>query len=202
MFSFPQDEKEQLFLACIIFSLVELSFFFSVFSYSHSIFQLLGELLLIICCSIPLFLFHELAHKFSAERFGYSARFYMDQRLALFSLVSILLPMKIIAPGAVVFYGNPSRRTEATIALAGPLVNIFLGGLLLGISPLFSGHWFLIILIISKFSIDLALFNLLPFFILDGNKIYQWSSELFLVIFTFTLAMWFFHPAGVFWRFI
>ena len=73
MFSFPQDEKEQLFIACIIFSLVELSLFFSVISYSPSLF---GDIILIICCSVPLFLFHELAHKYSAEYFGYSAQPY------------------------------------------------------------------------------------------------------------------------------
>ena len=198
MFSFPQDEKRQLLIACVIFSLVELSLFLSLESDSGPLIQVLLEIFMIIILSSPLFLFHELAHKLSAQRFGFSARFYLDQNLALFSLITIISPIKMIAPGAVVFYGNPSRRTKASIAMTGPLVNIAIGGVLLGISPFFSSNWFLIILLISKFSFDLALFNLLPLFILDGAKIYQWNRETFSVIFLFTLMAWLLHPIGIF----
>jgi Zn-dependent protease len=198
MISFTQDERNQLIIACVIFSLVELSLFISIISNTGPISQFLLELIIIILLSVPLFLLHELAHKFSAQKFGFPARFYLDQNLAIMSLISILFPFKLIAPGAVVFYGNPSKKTEASIAMAGPIINIALGGILLAISFFLTSNWYIIVLIISKFSFDLALFNLLPFFILDGAKIYQWNRETYGVIFAFTLIIWLFHPIGFF----
>jgi Zn-dependent protease len=117
--------------------------------------------------------------------------------MALFSLISIFFPIKIIAPGAVIFYGTPSEESEASIAMAGPLVNIILGGILLGVSFFLSPNWMIFTLLVSKFSFDLALFNLLPISILDGAKIRKWNLNIFLVIFIFTLTAWLFHPFGL-----
>ena len=55
------------------------------------------------------------------------------------------------------------------------------------------------ILTVSIISYDLALFNLLPFSVLDGAKIIQWDKGVFALIFSFTLVIWVFHPYGIFW---
>ncbi|MHA1513140.1 MAG: M50 family metallopeptidase [Candidatus Hodarchaeales archaeon] len=191
MFSFSEEERNQLIIASLIFIFVELSLFID--GYPFTIF----DLGIIAILSFPLFLLHEIGHKFIAIRHGFSSRFYLDQKMALFSLISIFFPIKIIAPGAVIFYGTPSEESEASIAMAGPLVNIILGGILLGVSFFLSPNWMIFTLLVSKFSFDLALFNLLPISILDGAKIRKWNLNVFLVIFIFTLTAWLFHPFGL-----
>ena len=208
MFSFSEEERNQLIIASLIFIFVELSIFQSPFSFLNLFFtgltadlspliQTIIDLCIIGILSFPLFLLHELAHKFIAIRLGFPSRFYLDQRMALYSLLSIFFPIKIIAPGAVIFYGTPSEEAEASIAMAGPLINIILGGILLGISFFLSSNWMIFPLIVSKFSFDLALFNLLPISILDGAKIRKWNSNVFLIIFIFTLTAWLLHPYGL-----
>ena len=192
MFSFSEEERNQLIIASLIFIIVELSLFIDGFPFT------IIDLGIIAILSSPLFLLHEVAHKFIANRLGFPSRFYLDQKMALFSLISVFSPIiKIIAPGAVIFYGTPSKESEASIAMAGPLVNIFLGGILLGVSFFLSPNWLIFTLLVSKFSFDLALFNLLPISILDGAKIRKWNLNVFLVIFIFTLTAWLFHPFGL-----
>ncbi len=205
MFSFSDDERNQLIFACTIFVIVELSIFQNplsllglFFSNLQSFVQTIIELCIISVLSIPLFLLHEIAHKFIAIRRGFPSRFYLDQNMALFSLLSVFIPLKLIAPGAVVFYGNPSEESEASIAMAGPLANIIIGGMLMGISFLLPGNLMVYTLLVSKFSFDLTLFNLLPISILDGAKINKWNSTVFIVIFAFSLAAWLLHPYGLF----
>ena len=208
MFSFSEEERNQLVYASLIFVIVELSIFQNPFSFLNqflsaftsnfnSLFQTILDLCIIGALSLPLFLLHEIAHKFIAIRQGFPSRFYLDQNMALFSLLSILFPIKLIAPGAVVFYGTPSEESEASIAMAGPLANIILGGILLGVSFFLSTNWMIFTLLVSKFSFDLALFNLLPISILDGAKINKWNSTVFIVIFIFTFAAWLLHPYGL-----
>jgi Zn-dependent protease len=208
MFSFSKAERNQLIIASVIFIFVELSFFLPPFSFLNqfisgfttnfsTLIQTVIDLCILGILSFPLFLLHEIAHKFIAIKLGFPSRFYLDQNMALFSLMSIFFPIKIIAPGAVVFYGTPSEESEASIAMAGPLINIILGGILLGFSFFLSENWMDFTLLVSKFSFDLALFNLLPISILDGAKIYKWNSNVFLVVFIFCLAAWLFHPSGL-----
>ena len=208
MFSITTDERNHLVIACLLFIFVELSVYLNPISFLNMfltgltsdlspLFTIIIDLAILGILSFPLFLLHELAHKYTAIRRGYPSRFYLDQNMAFFSLLSVFLPMKIIAPGAVIFYGRPSDESEASIAMAGPLINILLGGILLGISFFLSTDWIIFPLLVSKFSFDLALFNLLPFSILDGAKINRWNSSIYLVIFIFTLSAWLFHPFGL-----
>lgn len=204
MFSFSDEERKQLVFASVIFVIVELSFFqpplnlLNLFSSNlESFVQTLIDLCIIGVLSLPLFLLHEIAHKFIAIRQGFPSRFYLDQNMALFSLLSTFFPIKLIAPGAVVFYGTPSKESEASIAMAGPLTNIILGGILLGISFFLADNWMIFTLLVSKFSFDLALFNLLPISILDGAKINKWNSTVYLIIFIFSLSAWLLHPFGL-----
>ncbi len=189
MYSFSDEEKQQLLIASMIFVIVELS----LLIFDSDFFELFIAGLLI----LPLFALHELAHKYTAIRYGYPAKFYLDQNMALMSLFSALLPIKIIAPGAVIWFGTPSSRIRANVAVMGPLVNIFMGGALLIISTFLPPSWSRIILFISKASFDIAIFNLLPFSILDGAKVYNWNQVFFFIVFSFTAIIWLFHPRGI-----
>jgi hypothetical protein len=193
MFSNINEERQHLLIGCVLFTIVVLSSYLDIFY--GLIYINLNEIMIIAILSFPLFLFRQLAQRNTAQRYGYSTRFYLDQNMAIFSLFSCLLPFKLIAPGRVVFFGNPSREKEAIIAMAGPLTNILLGGVLLGISSVFQSIIKLsIILRISQFSFYLALFSLLPFAGFDGAKIRGWREEVFFLLFIPTIIAWLFHP--------
>jgi Zn-dependent protease len=210
MFSFTNTEKRELLLGTFIFVLVELSLYISPFQFIEFIMIdltndfsfFLNELfiLFVLCIlSIPLFLFHELSHKFAAQGYGLHSGFRLDPNFALFSLFSIFLPIKIIAPGVVLSSGDYRLDKSARISMAGPLINILIGGIFLAFSAFISLDWFLVILLlVSKFSFDLALFNMLPFSVLDGAKVFSWNQPIFALIFILSLVLWLFHPLGIF----
>ena len=111
-------------LGMILVLLVGISFFLSNnYSYSAITILILGLVLM------GSFLIHEMSHKFFALRNGYRAEFRVNSMGVLLTFFSIFpfVPLKIIAPGAVVISGYPSNSTLGKIALAGPISNIILG---------------------------------------------------------------------------
>ncbi len=210
MFSFSSTEKQELFLGTLIFVLVELSLYISplqlITAFLSDFTFFLNELfILIVLCvlSIPLFLFHELSHKFTAQGYGLTSRFRLDPNFALFSLFTIILPIKIIAPGVVLSSGEYRLDTSGRISMAGPLINILIGGVFLVFSSFMPLDWAMVVfLLVSKFSFDLALFNMLPFYILDGAKVLKWHQTIFILIFSLSLVLWLFHPLGILGGFI
>ena len=207
MFSFSTTEKRELFAATSLFIIVELSIVIipngvltpNLFDILISInLDTIIRMIILGLLSVPLFLFHELAHKFVAQGYDLSSEFRFFPNMAIFSLFSILMPVRIIAPGVVQSTGSYSPDVEARIAMAGPLVNLLLGGIFLFLCALFPIGWVDLLLLISKFSFDLALFNLLPFFVLDGAKVLRWHSGVFTIIFSLSITLWIFHPLGLF----
>jgi len=131
------------------------------------------------------FLTHELSHKFTAIKLGYIARFKLSKLGALLTLISAIpiIPIKMIAPGyvSIVSIGKfPSVKDEGLIALAGPLSNIILS--ILGTVSLLFLHEVsyisLMTLLFVKVNLDIALFNLMPLLMLDGEKIFRWNAFL------------------------
>lgn len=131
------------------------------------------------------FIGHELAHKFSAQAYGLWAEFRLIPMGAVLTLISAIpfTFFKIIAPGAVMISGTSDLRTIGKVALVGPIVNIFLSivmftGLTLSQSTFHLGATIQTILSwgagINAF---IALFNLIPFAIFDGQKIFSWSKR-------------------------
>ena len=178
-------ELRQLMLGMILVLLVGISFFLSNnYSYSAITILILGLVLM------GSFLIHEMSHKFFALRNGYSAEFRVNSMGVLLTFFSIFLPLKIIAPGAVMISGYPSNSTLGKIALAGPVSNIILGLFSLFILASFSitSELFAIISTAAYINGILAAFNLLPFSIIDGKKVYNWNKYIWIFSFIFCIS--------------
>jgi len=124
------------------------------------------------------FVLHELAHKFVAIRYGYWAEYRMWlQGLILALITAVVLGFVFVAPGAVYIHGQYIRTDEnGKISLAGPATNIILALLFLMAMPFASGYGlFSVALLGATINSFLAFFNLIPFAILDGAKIFRWN---------------------------
>jgi Zn-dependent protease len=145
------------------------------------------------------FLGHELAHKFVAQRYGAWAEFKLWTVGAIMSLVfSAVSAGSFIfaAPGAVYIASRSSyigdvmdRKTNGIISLVGPMINVAaagVSGLLLvaastaGIGTTVSGFNPFIWAI--QINLWLGAFNMIPFFILDGQKVLTWNKVLWALI--------------------
>jgi len=135
------------------------------------------------------FMTHELAHKIAAQQFGLWAEFRITMFGALITLMSIISPFKIISPGAVMVGGMASRETIGKASVAGPITNIALALILLPFTEILTGvivHAFEFGVLINSI---IALFNLIPFGILDGFKVFLWDKKIWAVAFSASLAL-------------
>jgi Zn-dependent protease len=140
------------------------------------------------------FILHEMAHKFTAIKFGFWAEFRKDNNMLLImGALAALVGMIFAAPGATVIYDTTgrgiSREQNGKISIAGPLINLLLcipfviifliGG---GFSAAVSGS-LLAKLGLAGIQINaiIAAFNLLPVSILDGRKVWAWNKAIFVV---------------------
>ncbi|MFC4408086.1 hypothetical protein [Haloarchaeobius iranensis] len=138
----------------------------------------------IVICAVTAgvaFLLHELAHKFTAQRFGYPAAFKADYNMLLLAVFSAMVGFLFAAPGAV-YHPQTTERESGLIALAGPATNV---ALLAVFYPLYLfpgvvgvvgslGVW------INAF---LAGFNMIPYGPLDGKKVWNWSKPVYVASF-------------------
>jgi len=159
-------------------------------------FNLLGPLYAAaaIVAFVASFLAHELAHKFVAIGYGYLAVFRISPIGALITAISILSPLKVIAPGAVNIYGSPNYRAYARIAAVGPLTNIIISAVSYALAFANSAiEWYPQIanlaFTVARINALLAFFNLLPFGPLDGQKVLAYSRSEWLKYFLPALAL-------------
>lgn len=122
------------------------------------------------------FILHELAHKFTAQRLGYWAEFRIHQQGIMLTLLSLISPLKIIAPGAVMIGNIANWDHYGKVSIAGPMTNIGLGIIFFMIA-LMTGNPMINNLAVLGMNINasLALFNLIPFGVFDGAKIIRWN---------------------------
>lgn len=133
---------------------------------------------------ITLFAFvsHELAHKFTAQKFGAEAHFKLWPAGLAFGFLGAFAGIKFLAPGAVIIYPYKFKRWAfrvlrlesselGLIALAGPLTN-------LSVAILFS---LLKLNLLASISAWFAFFNMLPIPPLDGSKVIRWNWGIWLV---------------------
>lgn len=136
------------------------------------------------------FLLHELGHKIVAQRYGCFAEFRSDTMMLGLALITSFFGFIFAAPGAVMIAGHVSRERNGKISLAGPLVNISLALLFLA-SALLVKEGFLGSLFAFGFFINtwLAIFNMLPLWILDGKKVWAWNKTLYIITMVFAVAL-------------
>jgi len=150
----------------------------TVYDYMHPKKFNLENLKLAALVAAPAVILHELAHKFVAMGFGFTATFqlfYFGLILGVF-LKLISSPLIIIAPGYVV----PSLALAnfpleyRLVALAGPLTNLVLyliAVLILKFNQNLSKKQLILLHLTKKINIILFLFNMIPFGPFDGAKV-------------------------------
>jgi len=133
-----------------------------------------GMMVLIVVLS---FFTHELGHKFTAQRMGLWSEYRMFPMGLIIAVLMSMFGFLFAAPGVVYIRGFVDKEQDGKISMAGPATNIVLAvvGLALAMAlngqPLMVPFYLLFIL-----NASLALFNLLPFGILDGAKILRWNT--------------------------
>lgn len=118
------------------------------------------------------FLLHELAHKLVAMRHGLNAEFRADYEMLGLAVVLSFIGFIFAAPGAVYTRGVRDSRQQFEISFAGPITNLVLATLFFAVPGQIGNYGF-------EINAWLALFNMIPFGGLDGEKVLEYSKPAF-----------------------
>jgi len=148
------------------------------------------------------FILHEIAHRAVARRYGCFARYYLDPIGVLITALSLLLPIRFLAPGYVGIAMPPFltlheyKELSGKIAISGPLTNIIISLIGLIIIELFKCRLLPLapvpyIMSLELFIVNswLALFNLIPLGPLDGSKVFRWSIVKWFIAFLVSIIL-------------
>lgn len=131
------------------------------------------------------FLTHETAHKIMAQKSGMWAEFRLTTWGAVLTLISVFLPFKMISPGAMMIGGQaPSAKEMVKISIGGVITNMIYASLFLGLGFAFiSSAYAAVFFFAAYINAFMALFNLFPFGILDGYKIFTLNKLVWVLAF-------------------
>jgi Zn-dependent protease len=135
------------------------------------------------------FLLHELAHKFVAQRYGCFAEFRSFDQMLILALIMSFFGFIFAAPGAVMIRGRLSTRQNGIISAVGPGMNMLVSVLFLSLVFVPVGFWQTIGLYGFMINSWLALFNMIPFAMFDGKKIFDWSKSVYVLMAVFAIAL-------------
>ena len=184
----PKELKHLIVAAFLVAGVGFSSFLYSSYFAADWItgFGVFGIFALILTVS---FLSHEIAHKVSAQRRGLWAEFRLTLWGALLTLISFITPMfKIISPGAIMISGSTGLEEMGRISIAGPATNILFAAALSALA-LISSDFQWIFFFAAFLNAFMAFFNLVPFGILDGFKIFQWNKKIWGVAFAASVIL-------------
>ncbi len=152
-------------------------------------FTLLGLVVAALIFSMG-FILHELAHKYVAQGYGLWAEFRVNATGVILTALSIVSPIKFIAPGAVMISGFAEKDHIGRTAIAGPIVNVIITLALLTLLPVLRQS---LVYLPKNFGAGinafLALFNMIPFSVFDGRKVYYWNRRYWATLFFVSLAL-------------
>jgi Zn-dependent protease len=137
------------------------------------------------------FLLHELSHKHVAQGYGCFAEFRMYPMGIMFGLLTSLFGLLLALPGAVMIAGRITKRQNGIISVAGPAVNLSIGGICLAVAFSLEPDtlpW-LVVGIVAFINIWLAFFNMLPIPPLDGSKVFYWNIFVYVGVMAIAVAM-------------
>ncbi len=136
------------------------------------------------------FLLHELGHKVVAQRYGCFAEFRSDNMMLILALITSFFGLLFAAPGAVMIAGRVSKERNGKISVSGPMVNIILSLIFMTLGIIIN-QGFLGSLFAFGFFINawLAVFNLLPIWILDGKKVFAWNKTVYAIVFASAILL-------------
>ncbi len=135
------------------------------------------------------FLVHEVAHKVMAQKAGMWAEFRLTTWGAVLTFIAVFLPFKMIAPGAMMIGGNPpSAKDMMKISIAGVITNIIFAVTFLGSAFWLAfafpfNAWSGMLAFSAYINAFIAIFNLIPFGVLDGYKIFMLNKKLWIAAF-------------------
>jgi Zn-dependent protease len=152
------------------------------------------------------FLLHELAHKISANHYGYPAAFSYDKRYLLYgALITIVLGILFVAPGAVFVYGRPTRKENGIISAAGPVTNLVIGftslGAAIGLSQ-FIGFLGFGLFYVGIINLIIGAFNMIPVMPLDGSKVWKWNRPVYIIMASLFLVPIILYITGLLWKLV
>ena len=161
------------------------------------------------------FVFHELAHRIAARRYGFQAVYHVWIPGLILAMGAALLGFLFAAPGGVhIQIGENTAENRAKLgksALAGPIVNMVLAVIFAVFTLTFAyfvdsyltstgkslsqlASWvnpvFGICVIGVEINAWLAFFNLIPWGNFDGNKVFQWNKKVWIIIFLGSIALY------------
>jgi Zn-dependent protease len=115
------------------------------------------------------FIFHELAHKLTAQKYGCFAEFRSFNTMLILAIAMSFFGFIFAAPGAVMIQGDVNQKKNGKISISGAAANLGLAIIFLILGILFPSLTFITNygVMINAF---LALFNMIPVWNLDEQK--------------------------------
>ena len=185
VFGFSSKEAKHLIIGSAIVIGVGLSMFFQLSRIFRARPEVLIGLALIFTAT---FIFHEIAHKMMAQHYGLWAEFRLTQLGAMLTLISIFLPIKVISPGVIRIVGVANKESVGKISLAGPVTNLMLSMVFLVLNSYFGGLLALAGAVLNSWA---AFFNLIPFSVFDGEKVFRWNRKVWALCFLISFILMF-----------
>ncbi len=142
------------------------------------------------------FVFHEMMHKFTAQRYGAIAGFKTSPFGLVLTVVTGMLGTLFGLPGATYIYVHSfTKKENGIVSLAGPATNIVVflafAALLIILNPSPTSYTYSAIYFTMLIALVLAAFNMMPIMPLDGSKVLAWSLPVYAAVSVFLLVFLF-----------